>query len=72
MHLQELRTLRFTHVRRKANKLAYILANQGVSCKDNAILRRWNKMVQSNLKKLCHNYVEEDKEEYSRKMTDPN
>jgi len=29
-------------------------------------------MVQSNLKKLCHNQVEEEKEEYSRKMTDPN
>lgn len=72
MHLQELRTLRFIHVRRKANELANILANQGVSSKDSPILRRWNTMVQSNLKKLCHNQVEEEKEEYSRKMTDPN
>ena len=54
-HIQELRTLRFIHVRIKANKLADILANQGVSSKENAILSKWNTMVQSNLKKLCHN-----------------
>lgn len=72
VHLLELCTLRFTHVRRKTNKLADILANQGVSSKDSAILRRWNTMVQSNLKKLCHNRVEEDKEEYRHKMTEPN
>ena len=52
VHLQELHTLIFIHVRRKANKLADILANQGVSNKDSVILRRWNTMVQSNLKKF--------------------
>lgn len=71
-HLQELRTLRFIHVRRKANKLADILANQGVSCKDSAIFKRWNTMAQSNLKKLCHNQAKEDKEEYRSKMIESN
>ena len=72
VHLQELRTLRFIHGRRKANKLVDILANQGVSCKDNTILRRRNTMAQSNLKKLYHNQVEDYKEEYRSKMTEPN
>lgn len=72
MHLQELHTLRFIHVRRKANKLAEILSNQGVNNKDSEILRRWNTMAQRNLKKLYHNQPKEDKEEYIRKMTEHN
>lgn len=71
-HLQELRTLIFIHVWRKAKKLADILANQGVNCKDSAILRGWNAMTQSNLRKLCHNQAEEDKEVYRSKMKESN
>jgi len=44
-----------------------ILANQGVSCKDNRISMEWQVMPQGNLKSLCQNQVEEDKEVYRNK-----
>eukprot|EP00253_Pinus_taeda_P006221 PITA_06221 len=40
-HLQSLRTVSFTHVCRKANKLADFLANQGVICTDNKVAMSW-------------------------------
>lgn len=55
VHLHELRTLKFIHVRREAKKLMDILANQGVSCKDNITLRKWSTMEQRTPQKLCHN-----------------
>jgi len=59
-------------VRKKANKLADILANQGVSCKDRKILMDWLAMSPSNLKELCHNQEEEDKEVYKNKTQESN
>jgi len=72
VHLQVLRTFSFIHVKRRANKLADILANHGVGCKNSTILWRWNTMAQSNLKNLCQNQAEEDIEGYRSKMTETN
>lgn len=63
-HLQGLHTLKFFHVRRKANKLADILANQGVTCKDSRVSMSWLAMPQNDLKELCHHQAEEDKQVY--------
>lgn len=71
-HLQVLRTLRFIHVRRKANKLVDILANQAVTYKDNEISMSWRSLPQSNLKGLFHNQVEEDKKVYQNITKDAN
>jgi len=49
-------------VRRKSNKLADILANQGVSCNDNRVSMGWQVLPQGSLKLLCHNQTEEDRE----------
>jgi len=67
-HLQELRTIRFNHVCRKANKLADILANQGVNCKEHTVSLGWQEVPQGSLKILCHTQVEEDREVYRNKI----
>jgi len=48
-------------VRRKANKLADLLANQGVICTDNRMAMDWQDLPQRRLKTECQNQVDEDK-----------
>jgi len=63
-HLQGLRTVSFNHVRRKANKLADLLANQGVINSDCRIKMKWQEMPPSRLKAICDAQATEDKEIY--------
>jgi len=55
LHLLCLRTVSFTHVRRMTNKLADILANQGVLCTKSRIKLSWQEMPQNILRAHCHN-----------------
>ena len=48
-HLKCLRTVSFNHVRRTANKLADILANQGVICTESRVSMGWQEMPQNRL-----------------------
>lgn len=59
-HLLVLCTISFNHMRRKAFKLADILANQGVSCKEDNAWRKWQELPQSRLKALCSEQATED------------
>lgn len=43
-HLLDLQTMSFTHVWRTANKLADVLANQGVACTKNRVKILWQDM----------------------------
>lgn len=54
-HLQSLRTVRFAHVRRKTNKLADLLANQGVVCTDDRVVMNWCDSPNNRLKIDCQN-----------------
>jgi len=59
--------VRFNHVRRNANKLADILANQGVNCNEHRVSMGWQVLLQGSLKVLCQNQAEEDREVYRKK-----
>eukprot|EP00253_Pinus_taeda_P024910 PITA_24910 len=59
-HLQGLRTITFKHVRRTANKLADLLANQGVNCTEEKFATKWQELTQLSLKAKFHDQVEED------------
>ena len=59
-HLLGLRRVSFNHVRRKANKLADIMDNQGVCCIEGEVLREWQELPQRRLKDLCLKQAKED------------
>lgn len=61
-HLLSLRTISFIHVRRKANKLADTLANQGVINSECRFEMKWQEMPQGRVKVLCEEQVAEDRE----------
>eukprot|EP00253_Pinus_taeda_P001503 PITA_01503 len=60
-HLQSLRTVSFAHVRRKANKMVDLLANQGVIYTDNRVAMNWKELPQNKFKTACQNLADEDK-----------
>ena len=63
-HLRILRTLRFLHVRRDANRVADWLANEGVRCtKDNKCCL-WELVPAGQLRESCHILALTDKENY--------
>jgi len=61
-HLLSLQTVSFNHVWRKANKLADLLADHGVTNPDCRIEMKWQEMPPSKLKALCDAQAAEDKE----------
>jgi len=61
-HLQGLHTVSFSHVHQNANKLADILANQGVNNADRGMEKKSEEMSQNRLKELCDKQAEEDDE----------
>lgn len=63
-HLQCLWTVSFNHVRRRANKVADLLANQGVINSECRIKMKWQEMPPSRLKAICEAQAIEDKEIY--------
>lgn len=62
LHLQGLRTISFNHVRRNANKLADLLANQGVSSAEGGMVKKWLEIPPSHLKAICNDQAAEDRE----------
>ena len=52
----------FNHARRKANKIADLLANQGVTNPDCRIEMNWQEKPPSMIKALCDAQAIEDKE----------
>jgi len=50
----------FIHVRRKANKLVDLLANQGVNCTIRRVVMGWQGLSQSRLKEQCGGQADED------------
>lgn len=66
-HLQNLHIVSFHHVRRKANKLANLLANQGVSNIEVKVLLEWQELRQSRLRTLCCKQEEEDRRVFRHK-----
>jgi len=58
-HLQGLCTISFHHVRRKANKLVDLLANQGVSCTENNVSMKWQELSPIRLRALHCEQAEE-------------
>lgn len=59
-HLLDLCTMSSTHVQRIANKLADILANQGVVCTKNKVKLILQEMSQNRLREQFFSRVEED------------
>lgn len=59
-HLQSLHTLTFKHVQRTSNKLADLLANQGVNCIEEKFATKCHELTQLSLKEKCHDQAEED------------
>ena len=66
-HLQNLRTVSFHHVHREANKLADLLANQGVSCIEVKVSMDWQELRQSRLRTLYCEQEEEDRRVFRHK-----
>ena len=52
----------FNHVRRSANKLADLLANQGVNNIDGEMAKKWQETPQNRIKVLCEEQATKDKE----------
>lgn len=67
LHLRGLLTVSFNHVRRKANKLADLLANQGVNYTTNKVAMGWQGLPQNGLKEQCCYQVDEDMMVYRNK-----
>ena len=67
IHLQRLRTVSFAHVRRKANKLADLLANQGVIYIDNMVVMNWQEVPRNRLKTECQHQANEHNTLFLRK-----
>jgi len=61
-HLQSLRMVSFNHVWQKANKLADLPANLGVTNPNCRVEMKWQEMPTSRLKALCETQAAEDKE----------
>ena len=61
IHLLCLQIMSFTHVRRLANKLADILANQGVLCTKIRVNLSWQEMPQNRLREYCLNQANADR-----------
>ena len=62
VHLQGLRTVSFNHVRRSANKLADLLANQGVNNAGCGMANKWQGIPQNRFKAFCKEQPAEDRE----------
>lgn len=62
LHLQNMRTLSFTHVRRMTNKLVDILANKGALCTKSSNKYRWQEVPQGRLRDDCLNQENEGRE----------
>lgn len=62
VHLQELLTVSFNHAQRSPNKLADLLANQGVNNVEGGIAYKWWEIPQNRLKALYEEQATEDKE----------
>lgn len=60
LHLQILRIVSFNHMRRTTNKLADIMANQGVICTENMGTMGWQELPHNRLKANCHDQADED------------
>ena len=63
-HMQNMRTLSFTHVRRTTKKLADILANEGVLCAKSINKYKWIETPQGRLRDECLRQVNVDRELY--------
>lgn len=59
-HLQTLKTIRFIHVRRKANMLADRLANEGVANKDRDSRQAWELLPEGKLREDCFTLATKD------------
>lgn len=59
-HLLGLHTITFKHVQRMENKLADLLANQGVNCVEEKFATNWQELTQLSLKAKCHDRIKED------------
>ena len=60
-HLQSLCIVSFKHVRRIANKLVDLLANQGVISTEHRVAMSWQELPQSRLKANFHDQEDEDR-----------
>lgn len=69
-HLLDLHTVSFTHVRRTANKVVNILANQGVVCTKNMVKLIWREMPQNILREQCFNQAKEDNRVLQNRATE--
>jgi len=70
VYLQNLHTVNFHHVRRKANRLADLLANQGINYIEDKVLMEWKELSQRRLRALCFEHVEEDRRLFRHKARD--
>lgn len=61
IHLHCLHTISFNHVWRAANKLADIMANEGVICSESRVAMGWQEMPQNRIKVYYHDHVDEDR-----------
>lgn len=61
-HLRTMRTLSFIHVQRTTNRLADIMANEGVLCTKSNKIYEWSETPQGRLRDECHKQATLNKE----------
>lgn len=68
LHLRGLNKVGFTHVLRATNKLADILANQGVLYTMSRVELSWQEMPQNGLRVHCLDQADEDRKVFCREV----